>query len=114
MKPPSTANLFRQLPEAKKSEQIETLLKTSGFRIERIVSQGQASDEGFWYDQPDDEWVVVLEGSARLEIAEPPSVVELTAGDWVSLPARCRHRVAWTDPDRPTMWLAVHGSSSAN
>jgi len=25
----------------------------------------------------------------------------------VDLPAKCRHRVDWTDPDEPTVWLAV-------
>ncbi|MCP4204627.1 MAG: cupin domain-containing protein [bacterium] len=107
---PTSANFFKQIPEATESERIETLFESLGFRVERIVSLGQASADGFWYDQPEDEWVMVLEGRARLEIAEPSKIVELAAGDWLSLPANCRHRVTWTDPERPTVWLAVHGN----
>ncbi len=76
-----------------------------GARVERIVSRGQASPPGFWYDQDEDEWVIVLRGRARLEL-EGGAVLELAAGDWVDLPAHCRHRVDWTDPEVETVWLA--------
>ena len=87
-------------------------------RIERIVSTGQASPADFWYDQDEDEWVVLLSGAAKLEFAEAEDAsataaannektLDLKVGDWVLLPAHCRHRVAWTDPEQTSVWLAV-------
>src|SRR5215204_3145177 len=73
-----------------------------------IVSTGQASPPGFWYDQPLDEWIVVLAGSAGLLVEGEDGPRTLRAGDHVHLPAHCRHRVEWTDAARPTVWLAVH------
>jgi cupin 2 domain-containing protein len=79
-----------------------------GFRIERIVSTGQMTLEGEWYDQDDDEWVLVVAGAARLRIEGEARDRELAEGDWVLLPAHCRHRVTWTRAEPPTVWLAVH------
>src|SRR5689334_15669449 len=101
------ANLFAGLPPRLPEEVIETLLQADGLRIERIVSQGQASPPGFWYDQDQHEWVLVLRGAARLQI-ENGAAVELRPGDYLHLPAHMRHRVEWTSPDEPTIWLAVH------
>ncbi len=78
----------------------------AGARVEHIVSHGQASPTGFWYDQDEDEFVLVLEGAAELEV-EGEGIVRLGVGDWLDLPAHLRHRVAWTHPDRHTVWLAV-------
>jgi cupin 2 domain-containing protein len=89
------------------AERIEVLLRTGGVRIERIVSRGHRSPEGFWYNQDEGEWVTVVEGRARLRLADPDGVVELGPGDWIDLPAHRRHRVEWTDPERDTVWLAV-------
>jgi quercetin dioxygenase-like cupin family protein len=75
-------------------------------RIERIVSQGQVSPDGFWYDQDDHEFVLVVSGSARLEL-EGQGERSLAAGDWLDIPAHQRHRVTWTDPAVQTLWLAV-------
>ncbi len=75
-------------------------------RIERIVARGQASPDGFWYDQASHQWVALLEGAARLEF-EGGSEVELAPGDHINIRAGTRHRVAWTAPDRATVWLAV-------
>ncbi len=80
-----------------------------GARVERIVSQGQASPPGFWYDQAWTEWVVVLSGAAELLIEGETAPRLLRPGDFLEIPAHVRHRVAWTDPNRPTLWLAVHG-----
>ena len=74
-------------------------------RIERIVSHGHASPNGFWYDQDENEWVIVLKGAARLRIGD--QTVELNPGDFVTIPAHKKHRVEWTTPDEPTIWLAV-------
>lgn len=99
-------NLFQQLPDATTEEVLQTLLETGSVRIERIVSQGQASPEDFWYDQEEDEWVAVLQGAAVVEIVGEAEPRRLQPGDTLYLPAHCRHRVAWTDPDQPTVWLA--------
>lgn len=96
---------FENLPQT--GESVTVLVDKAGAQIERIVSTGQASPPGFWHDQEADEWVLLVAGSAGLEI-EGEDVATLAPGDWMMLPARCRHRVAWTDRERPTVWLAVH------
>lgn len=101
------ANLLSDLPAKADSEQLQDILRRPGVRIERIVSTGQASPPGFWYDQDWDEWVVLLAGTAGLLI-EGDVERKLVPGDHVFLPAHTRHRVTWTDADRPTVWLAVH------
>jgi cupin 2 domain-containing protein len=102
-------NLLAGLPaQALAEEQVTTLMKRAGLRIERIVSTGQATAEGQWYDQDDDEWVMVVKGSARLRIEGETEDRVLGEGDYVLLPARCRHRVTWTQAQSPTIWLAVH------
>ena len=89
-------------------EKVETLYQRPGLRIERIVSTGQVSPDGHWYDQDSDEWVLVVKGSARLRIEGEAQDRELGEGDYVFLPAHCRHRVAWTRSEPPTVWLAIH------
>jgi len=103
----SVSRLLSALPAACDAEVTETLLTRDGLRVERIVSYGQASTDGFWYDKTEAEWVMVLTGRARLTIAGEPHDHDLGPGDAVFLPARCRHRVAWTDPHQPTVWLAL-------
>lgn len=98
-------NLFAGLPRHLPDELFTTLLEAANVRIERIVSHGHASPAGFWYDQDRHEWVVVLTGAARLRLEN--ETVELRPGDCVNLPAHARHRVEWTTPDEPTVWLAV-------
>ena len=88
-------------------ELVQTLLATTSLRIERIVSQGHASPEGFWYDQDAPEWVLILSGAARLRF-EGEEPVDMTPGAFLNIPAHRRHRVEWTDPARATVWLAVH------
>lgn len=101
-------NLFAGMHDAREHEVLDTFLARDGLTIQRIVSRGQATPDGDWYDQDTDEWVVVLRGAARLEIAGEDSIRELGPGDFVFLPAHERHRVAWTSDDEPTVWLAVH------
>jgi cupin 2 domain-containing protein len=100
------ANLFQNLPASLSQELFQTLLTAPSLRIERIVSHGHASPPGFWYDQDQNEWVVLLKGAARLQFeAEQP--LELKPGDFADFPAHKRHRVDWTTPDEPTIWLAI-------
>ena len=100
-------NLLHDLPDAGGGEVIERLVATPGMRIERIVSLGQASPAGFWYDQNQAEWVLLLTGAARLRFADEPRDRLLGPGDWLEIAAHRRHRVEWTDPASPTVWLAV-------
>jgi cupin 2 domain-containing protein len=103
----SVCNLLASQPSAFDAEVSETLVTAQGIRLKRILSLGQTSSEGFWYDQEEAEWVIVLTGGARLTIAEESEDHDLGPGDAMYLPAGCRHRVAWTDPARPTVWLAL-------
>ena len=100
-------NLLRDLPDARTAEIVETILSAPGVRIERIVSFGQASPEGLWDDQAESEWVLLLAGAARLRFADEAEARTLGPGDHVHIAAHRRHRVEWTDPERPTIWLAV-------
>jgi cupin 2 domain-containing protein len=103
-------NLLRDLPDSRAGEVADALLEVPGLRIERIVSQGQRSPPGFWYDQPQAEWVLLLKGAARLRFADEAHDRLLGPGDWLHIDAHRRHRVEWTDPGQPTIWLAVfHG-----
>ena len=106
--PPKATNLFEfagDLPEG--AEISEVLARGEDLRVERILSRGHSTSVGQWYDQDDEEWVVVLRGQARLEW-EGGETTELVEGDWVLIPAGCRHRVAWTSTEPACMWLAVH------
>jgi cupin 2 domain-containing protein len=106
-------NLFDGIPADLPQELFETLLATPGLRIERIVSLGHASPEGFWYDQEAHEWVLLLAGAARLTL-EGDRPIDLRPGAFVDIPARRRHRVEWTDPTRPTIWLAIHHEAGSD
>ncbi|GAK43737.1 Cupin 2 conserved barrel domain protein [Tepidicaulis marinus] len=89
-------------------ETLEVLLARKGVRLERIVSLGHATPEGEWYDQRQDEWVMLAAGRAALLIEGEEKAREMKAGDCLFLPAHCRHRVTWTDPESPSVWLALH------
>jgi len=101
-------NLFESIPAELPDELIEPLLDSRNVRIERIVSRGHSSPDGFWYDQNQPEWVVVLRGAATLRFEDQDEPVEMKAGDFVQIPAHARHRVECTTSDEPTIWLAVH------
>lgn len=102
-----SANLLRDLPDARDGEIAEPIVAAPGMRVERILSFGQASPPGFWYDQPEAEWVLLLAGAARLRFADEPAARSLQPGDHVHIAAHRKHRVEWTDPAAPTVWLAV-------
>ena len=100
-------NLLSPLPDAEAGERMDALLTRPGLRIERIVSRGQASPSGFWYDQPEAEWVMVLTGAARLRFQDEAEARVLGPGDCLDIAPHRRHRVDWTDPSAATVWLAV-------
>ena len=101
-------NLLDDLPADLPDELFTPLLKASNVRIERIVSHGHASPPGFWYDQDDNEWVVVIEGRAAIEFEGRAEPVELRRGSYMNIPAHAKHRIVSTDPNQKTVWLAVH------
>jgi cupin 2 domain-containing protein len=109
MQPPS--NLFADLPADLPQELTHLLLSAQHVRIERIISQGQSSPSDFWYDQAEHEWILLVAGAARLQFEN--GVIALKPGDFIDIPAHRRHRVEWTTPDGPTIWLAVFYGESA-
>lgn len=108
VKDPKPGNLLAQLPRELPEEFFETIAERGEVCIERIVSSGHATPEGYWYDQAWDEWVLVLTGSAGLLLEGETSPRALVPGDYLMIPAGRRHRVEWTDADLHTVWLAVH------
>jgi len=102
------ANLFAGLPAAPAAaEQFAELLARPGLRIERIVSTGQSSPPDFWYDQSEGEWVLLLQGEAKLRLADEAAARHLKAGDFLDIAPHRRHRVDWTPADQTTIWLTV-------
>ena len=101
-------NLYSDIPDDLPDELIEVISEGKGVRIERIVSRGHRSSEGFWYDQEENEFVLLVRGTAELLFEEGNESVRMEAGDYLVIPAHKRHRVAGTAPDRETVWLAVH------
>lgn len=102
-------HIFASIPAlTATNEQFTELLTRPGLKIERIVSTGQCSPPDFWYDQPGGEWVLLIQGEAKLQFFDEPESRHLKAGDFLDIPARKKHRVEWTAPDQTTIWLAIH------
>ena len=104
-----SGTLNAALPQGPQAgELFDGLIEKPGVRIERIVSTGQITPEGEWYDQVRDEFVLLVSGAARLRVDGEAEDRKLSPGGWLFLPAHCRHRVTWTQAAPPTIWLAVH------
>jgi len=102
--PVSSGNLFADIP-AELPEELETLLvQGRQFRLKRIVSRGHGTD---WYDQDENEWVILLSGGAVLEFDDEPPLT-LNSGDYLFIPARKKHRLSWTHSDQNSVWLALY------
>ncbi len=101
-----TGNIHLSLPIDLKTEVFEDIVHAPGVRIERIVSLGHTSPESGWYDQDENEWVMVIQGGGEITF-EDGAVCKLSKGDYLTIPAGRKHRVSWTDPDQITLWLAV-------
>ena len=101
-------SLLEGIPAKLPEELLETICSTKYVKIERIVSRGHSSPEGFWYDQDLNEFVLVVQGSAGLQLEGKDDIVILKAGDFLNIGSHVRHRVAWTDSSCETIWLAVH------
>jgi len=101
-------NLLDDLPGNLLGKIFATILQVDGLRVERIVSQGHASPSGFWYDQEENESVIVLEGSAAVQFEGDAEPLKFRRGSYLNIPAHAKHRVAWTDPKEKTVWLAIY------
>ncbi len=101
-------NMFACLPADRSKELFEAILETGDLKLERIVSTGQATQPGQWYDQDRDEWLVLLSGAAGLLFEGDKVETILQPGDYLLIPAHSRHRVEWTAAGRETVWLALH------
>ncbi len=101
------SNIFADRPADLPVEAIELLAGSPSVKIERIISRGHRSTDDFWYDQEQNEWVLLLKGRAGMTFAGSPACFELVAGDYLNIPAHVRHRVEWTADDEETIWLAV-------
>lgn len=100
-------SLFDGIPPSLPEELTETLFRNSRTRIERIVSRGHRSEDGFWYDQDENEFVLLMSGEATLLFDQPSEEITLRAGDWILIPAGRKHRVEQTSSDQACIWLAV-------
>jgi len=102
-------NLLKNIPQSLPDELFETLVKTDAIHIERIISKGHSTPKDGWYDQDQNEWVLVLKGVACLAF-EDGSEASMGPGDSLEIPAHVKHKVEWTDPEEETVWVAVHYS----
>ncbi len=100
-------NILKNIPGNIPEELIETIAENENVRIERIISNGHASPPGFWYDQDQNEYVLLLKGSAALLFEGETDVLVMKPGDYIDIPAHMRHRVEWTATDKKTIWLTV-------
>ncbi|MDQ6999088.1 MAG: cupin domain-containing protein [Mariprofundus sp.] len=100
-------NLFTNTSVEMNQEVVERILHGKTFRLERIVSNGQCSEQALWYDQKEDELVFLLSGEARLQFECDDTLLTLKPGDYVHIPAHQRHRLDWTSPDEASVWLAL-------
>ena len=105
-------NIFEKILPNCDKEIFEILLQNDNIKIERIVSYGQTSPVGFWYDQDDNEFVLLLKGKAKIEF-ENKEVI-LNKGDYLLIPKHKKHRVSYTLPNRPTIWLAIFFTGEKN
>ncbi len=103
-------NIFKDIPQDLPDELMENIAGDAEreIKIERIISRGHASPPGFWYDQEQNEFVILLKGKAALLFKESNKMVEMSSGDYIDIPAHTLHRVEWTIPGEDTIWLAVH------
>lgn len=104
--PVTKANLFESIPRSIHGEWVERLAGRGNVRIERIITRALVSPPGFWYDQNDTEWVLLIQGGAKL-LFDDDSLIELKPGDHIIIPPHARHRVEWTEPGKDTLWLTV-------
>ncbi len=101
-------NLYAGIPTCLPDEIVTILAKSKDVRIERIVSKGHKSPNEFWYDQETTEFVLLIQGGAKLKFEEKEEVTVMGAGDYLTIPPHTRHKILWTVPGAETIWLTVH------
>jgi len=102
------SNIYSDIPKELPNELFEKIIQNGSFKLERIISKGHSTPKGKWYNQSEEEWVVVLKGSAGISIEGEAGTVVLKPGDYIHLPAHLKHRVEWTDATTETVWLALY------
>ena len=107
----NSGSLFVQIPEIVSEEISDTLFKSDQLKIERIISQGNSTAKDEWLKQDRDEWVLLVQGAAKLSFKDKAEIIEMKPGEYILIKADTKHRVEWTDPKQKTIWLAVHGTS---
>ncbi len=100
-------NIFESIPDNLNKEIVEKLAQSKDIKIERIISKGHTSPESGWYDQEQNEWVIILKGEARIAFETEKEII-LGAGNYINIQAHAKHKVSWTDPETETIWLAIH------
>jgi cupin 2 domain-containing protein len=100
-------NIYYSIPEFSKKEVFEDILNAENLKVERIISYPDSIPENQWYDQDNEEWVLLLKGSATLEFSNN-EIIELFPGDFILIPAHMKHKVNKVDKNAPTIWLALH------
>ena len=100
-----SSNIFNNILPYCDKEIFDTLLQNQNIKIERIISYGQTSPDSFWYDQEENEFVLLLEGEAKIEFKD--KTIALKRGDYLLIPKYTKHRVSYTLPNKPTIWLAI-------
>jgi len=102
------SNIFTNIPNKINQEVFEDIVSNKNIKIERIISHGDITPKGEWYDQDTNEWVMLMQGEAILSFEDDKSSIKLTAGEYINIPAHIKHRVSWTTPNEKTIWLAIH------
>jgi cupin 2 domain-containing protein len=98
-------SIFANIPKELPDELFDELFSNKTVKIERIISKGHTSPKSGWYDQEENEWVLLVKGEALLEFENEK--VHLKEGDYINIPPYTKHKVAWTEPNQETIWLAV-------
>jgi cupin 2 domain-containing protein len=101
-------NIFQNIPDIQEDEIFETILQNKNLKLERIISSGQITPHGKWYDQDFDEWVILLSGKAVLSFESPKDKITLLPGDYIFIESHKKHRIEYTDIKQKTLWLALH------
>jgi len=100
-------NIYENIPKDIPSEIFEDIITKENLKIQRIISKGHVTPKSQWYNQTQDEWVLILKGEAILSF-QTRDDVKLSLGDYFNIPAHTKHKVSWTTPNTETIWLAIH------
>jgi len=92
-------NFLSKIPSQIPKEIFESIASSENVKIERIISKGQATQKGKWYDQEKNEFVLVLKGNAVIEF-DNNEKVSMNEGDYVIIPKHVKHRVTETSKDK--------------